>query len=236
MSGHKAVIIEDNAEISRFLEAELQRDGRFESITTIDDGTEGLDVLMRSKVDLVLMDVELPGMSGFDILKNLVNPPYVILVTGYDSYAKEAFDYGTIDYVSKPVNPDRLAISLDRAHALIAKSMTGDKQIVLDTLGTTFKGVKRNIFVTFSNIVYISSNAKHSVLHTINDQIEVIGTLKDVESKLPISRFRRVHKQFVINMEYLSHIEYFSGGSHVAYLKDDEKSQIPVSRIYLHEI
>ncbi|TGK31772.1 DNA-binding response regulator [Leptospira gomenensis] len=229
---YKTVIIEDDSSISDFIKKEVENHGKFDVVGTFDRGSDALRFLIENKVDLLLLDIELPDFNGFDILKELDEPPLTISVTGYEGNAKTAYDYGNIDYVTKPIVPERLYKALDRAYEKVS-SMKG---VSIHNYGTKFKGVDRNVFVTYSNIVYISSNGKHSILHTVDDGIEVIGTLKDLEPKLSMGKFRRVHKQYIINMEYLAHIEYFSGGSHVAYMKDEEKSQVPVSRIYLSGI
>lgn len=100
-------------------------------------------------------------------------------------------------------------------------------------IGAMFRGADRNYFVTFSNIVYISSNGRYSVLHTPDQNLEVVGTLKQTLQRLQSEKFVRVHKQYIINMEFLGHVEYFTDGVHFAYMTDDEKSQVPVSRVYL---
>ncbi|WP_125184779.1 LytTR family DNA-binding domain-containing protein [Leptospira kmetyi] len=96
-----------------------------------------------------------------------------------------------------------------------------------------FRGVDRNRFVTFSNIVYISSNGRYSVLHTLDQNLEVVGTLKQILQKLKSKKFARVYKQYIINMEFLGHVEYLTDGVHFAYRTDEEKSQVPMSGVYL---
>ncbi|AYV56875.1 LytTR family DNA-binding domain-containing protein [Leptospira kmetyi] len=96
-----------------------------------------------------------------------------------------------------------------------------------------FRGVDRNRFVTFSNIVYISSNGRYSVLHTLDQNLEVVGTLKQTLQKLKSEKFARVYKQYIINMEFLGHVEYLTDGVHFAYMTDEEKSQVPMSGVYL---
>ncbi|MBM9500530.1 response regulator transcription factor [Leptospira sp. 201903071] len=226
------MIVEDDSAVNAFIKREVENHGKFEVVGSFDNGSETLLFLSENKVDLLLLDIELPDTNGFDLLKELNEPPETISVTGHEENAKVAFDYGNLDYVTKPIIPERLVKALDRAYNKISSV----RETSIHDYGTKFKGVDRNVFVTFSNIVYISSNGKHSVLHTVDDGIEVIGTLKDIEPRLSFGKFRRVHKQYIINMEYLAHIEYFSGGSHVAYMKDEEKSQVPVSRVYLSGI
>ncbi|MBW0433764.1 LytR/AlgR family response regulator transcription factor [Leptospira yasudae] len=226
---YKTVVIEDDFVIGSFIKKEVETHGKFEVAEMFENGSDAVRFLAHNKVDLLLLDIELPDLNGFDILKGLDDPPVTISVTGYEGNAVTAYDFGNLDYVTKPVVPERLHKALDRAY----EKLSSEKNVSIHKYGTKFKGVDRNVFITFSNIVYISSNGKHSILHTVDDGIEVIGTLKDLEPKLSAGKFRRVHKQYIINMEYLAHIEYFNGGSHVAYMKDEEKSQVPVSRIYL---
>ncbi|WP_162274096.1 LytR/AlgR family response regulator transcription factor [Leptospira tipperaryensis] len=229
---YKTVIVEDDSVVNAFIKKEVESHGKFEVVGSFANGSETLRYLSENKVDLLLLDIELPDTNGFEILKELNEPPITISVTGYEGNAITSYDFGNLDYVTKPIIPERFYKALDRAYEKLA----AEKETSIHDYGTKFKGVDRNVFVTYSNIVYISSNGKHSVLHTVDDGIEVIGTLKDIEPKLSFGKFRRVHKQYIINMEYLAHIEYFSGGSHVAYMKDEEKSQVPVSRIYLSGI
>lgn len=226
---YKTVIVEDDSLINDFIKREVENHGKFQIVGTFDNGSDALRFLTQKKIDLLLLDIELPDLNGFEILKGLDEPPLTISVTGYEGNAIKAYDLGNLDYVTKPILPERLYKALDRAY----EKLYSAKDNSIHNYGTKFRGVDRNVFVTYSNIVYISSNGKHSILHTVDDGIEVIGTLKDLEPRLSSGKFRRVHKQYIINMEYLAHIEYFNGGTHVAYMKDDEKSQVPVSRIYL---
>ncbi|MGJ4751689.1 LytTR family DNA-binding domain-containing protein [Leptospira kmetyi] len=96
-----------------------------------------------------------------------------------------------------------------------------------------FRGVDRNLLVTFSNIVYISSNGRYSVLHTLDQNLEVVGMLKQTLQKLKSEKFARVYKQYIINMEFLGHVEYLTDGVHFAYRTDEEKSRVPMSGVYL---
>lgn len=102
--------------------------------------------------------------------------------------------------------------------------------------GIQRSGVSRSRSESFghlSNIVYISSNGRYSVLHTLDQNLEVVGTLKQILQKLKSEKFARVYKQYIINMEFLGRVEYLTDGVHFAYRTDEEKSRVPLSGVYL---
>ncbi|PJZ70421.1 hypothetical protein CH373_04930 [Leptospira perolatii] len=194
------------------------------------DGTSAKQELLEKQYDLVFMDIDIPFLNGLEILEDLPRIPPIIFTTAYSHYAVDAFNLGAVDYLLKPYSLNRFDESVNRMIATI-KSNPPESQQKQDFGIFVSEGVN-HFLVPYSDIIYVSSHGKKTVLHTIKKEIQTSRLLKVIEFKLPKSRFVRVHKQFIVNMKFISHIQYYSSGQYLLYLKDGEESIIPVSRLY----
>jgi DNA-binding LytR/AlgR family response regulator len=194
------------------------------------NGEEALRKLTDEEFDLLLLDIQLPVFSGLEVLERLDDIPYVIFTTAYDQYAIRAFDFGAIDYLLKPFSLDRFNQSIDRF--LAEKADNKPCAIRPHDFGLSFKENGKHYLVSYQDILYISSHAKHTVIHTEDKDFETSCILKEIELKLPADIFFRVHKQHILNIGFVSNIEYNIGGQYIAFLKDKDESSIPIGRLY----
>ena len=188
------------------------------SIITCEDGDEALKILQNNKIDVVFSDINMPGLSGLNVLKNLTSPPPFVFITSYADYAVEGFNLDAIDFVLKPVTFERLKKAAEKAFEYIAlkaavrnNSPAGAKEIIVtgDPADDHFfiretKGITR---LRYSQVLYIESMGDFSKIHKTDGQSHIIlSGLKSLEGQLPDSLFKRVHKQHIINMEHLQTI------------------------------
>jgi len=175
--------------------------------------------LLETKVDLIFLDIEMPILSGFDLLDDLINKPQVIFVTGKTKYAYKAFDYNAIDYLRKPIEKDRFANAVYKAISLFKLKTEG----AVDDDDYIF--VKSNLKkkkVILNELKYITALGDYVKLVTIHDQIVVLATMKSFVAQLPPERFMRIHKSYIINIDKVD--KYNSRNIEI----DGEK--IPLSR------
>ena len=195
-------------------------------------GKEALELLQNKTYDIIFLDIRLPDMSGLAIMQQLsgLKNSYVIFSTAYNQHAVEALDAGAVDYLLKPYSPERFNQALDKALVFLKNSRTNLEL----TLKITESATRVN--VPLNEIIYLSSNGKHTVFHTINSDYETPGLLKDYLDELPVDLFLRIHKQYVVNRDYISGITYVNGGSWSLLLKDSDDTTLPVGKIYADDI
>ncbi|GAK90686.1 two-component system response regulator protein [Nonlabens ulvanivorans] len=177
------------------------------------------------KVDLIFLDVEMPILTGFDLLDDITEKPGVIFVTGQTKYAFKAFDYAAIDYLQKPIKKDRFLYAVERA--LLAHKLRTE---MIEDRGE-FIFVKSNLKkrkVYLKELKYIQALGDYVKLITEDDSLVVLSTMKSFENELPTDEFLRIHKSYIVN---LRKIEKFNSkavelGSEVLPLSRNRKSEL----------
>jgi len=197
------------------------------------NGEEALQKLSNSSCDILLLDIDLPVYTGIEVLEKIEKRPRVIFTTAYEKHAVKAFELGADDYLVKPFTEERFAAAITKTLQALAKRKTsgsGDKNENRDVIMIREKGVY--YIVPYNEIIYISSSGRNSVIHTPGREYVTGVSISSMTGKLPADRFLRIHKQFTINIQYTSHFSYYSGGQYILYLKDDEKTNLPVGKVY----
>jgi DNA-binding LytR/AlgR family response regulator len=195
------------------------------------DGEETYNKLREKDYDLTFLDINMPKMSGIEVLEKLKNPPYVIFTTAYDEYAIKAFEFGAIDYLLKPFSQERFNSAVDKAISIIRNK--GTYPNALTKLGLSFKEDENHYLIGYNDIIYISSQGRHSFIHTRTKVFETVRSLKEINRKLPPDLFVRIHKQNIVNLNFISHVQYLIGGQYAAFLKDAAKTTLTIGRMYV---
>lgn len=154
--------------------------------------------IKKQKVDLLFLDIEMPILTGFDLLDDITEKPGIIFVTGQTKYAFKAFDYAAIDYLQKPIKKDRFLYAVERA--LLAHKMRND--ITEDRGEYIF--VKSNLKkrkVYLKELKYIQALGDYVKLITEDDNLVVLSTMKNFEAQLPQEDFLRIHKSYIVNLK-----------------------------------
>ena len=158
---------------------------------------EAKNGLKNNEIDLIFLDVEMPIISGFDLLESLENPPQVILITGNPDYALKAFDYNVTDYLYKP-------ISLARFDASVKRAVAKYEQINKLEEEEEYIFVKSNLRqrkVVLNDINWVEALGDYIKLVTTEGNVVILSTMKSFEQKLPKDKFLRIHKSYIINLE-----------------------------------
>jgi two-component system LytT family response regulator len=200
------------------------------------DGVSAVRTIDELRPDLVFLDVEMPEGSGLDVLDRIAHDPLVIFTTAYDRYAVAAFELQAVDYLLKPFGEDRLSRALDRIAATSeAKSSAqrarsalsgGDRPI--DRLLVRDRG--RLVPVAVRDIVRLESGDDYTSVHTKGRTYLVYLTLQDFERMLDHSKYIRVHRSHLVNLEHVAQFTPADGGRFVLEMADGTK--LPVSRAY----
>lgn len=206
------------------------------------DGLEACRLIEELKPDLVFLDVQMPGLSGFEVLENLRERPRVIFVTAHDEFAVRAFDEQALDFLVKPVEPARLAKALARiqgpdAEHLRAKDQERLQQL-LDAVARTRTAprriaVRRGPTVTLvepQSILFCRAEDKYTVLYTAEGEHVVDRTIEDLEATLEPATFLRIHRSAIVNLGVVRDLTAVEGGRFLVTLKDAAGTKLYASR------
>lgn len=229
----KVLIVENEPAAQATLMDYCAQHPRLEVEGVVSTGKEFVARVLASQFDLIIMDIELDDTLGTLALKQIPRLPPVIISTAHSQYAVEAFELGVVDFLLKPFSFERFLRSVDR---VLAASQRLDLKQDPRSIGVSVKNGENFFFLPFHEIVYVESQGKASVIHTVKTEHYTPRLLMAIAEKLPRSHFLRVHKQFILNLGFISHLQHMAKGDYVAFLKDEEHSQIPVSRNHSVEL
>jgi len=173
------------------------------------DAFEVRHKLQQVQVDLLLMDINMPVLSGIDLLKTLKNPPLVVFTTAYKEFATDAFDLAACDYLLKPFSLERFIIAIDR----VIEKLESRKNVKLDTQPSSLvshlilRSEGRINKLNYDQILYLEANRNNTKVFTIGQHLISTTSLSIIESHLPGELFFRVHRSFIINVTKITGLQ-----------------------------
>ncbi|MCJ7756775.1 MAG: LytTR family DNA-binding domain-containing protein [Gillisia sp.] len=216
----KCAVVDDSS-LQRLSIVKLIKDHpNLKLVAEYNNAIETKNGLLDTDVDLIFLDIEMPILSGFDLLDNLANKPQIIFVTGKTKYAFKAFDYDAVDYIHKPVNKERFSNAVAKAIKLHDLKTNGTT--VEDEDFIFVKSNLKNRKVFLSKLKYIEALGDYVKFVTEKDTFVVLATMKSFEKQLPQDKFLRIHKSYIVNLEKVE--RYNSKNIEI------DKEQIPLSR------
>lgn len=198
------------------------------AVGSCESAVAAAEVLRNQEVDLLFLDVEMPLMSGIDLLSTLQNPPLVILITSSKQYAVEAFEYDVVDYLLKPVSYARFLKAAQRALELHQAHPTAEPSVPADADFTFMKVDTKLVKVLFDEVRYVEALGDYVHIVTGQSKLIVYSTMKAVEEKFPDTLFVRAHRSFIVNLKRVQAIEDNN-------IIIDNK-HIPIGQTYMREV
>jgi len=226
----KAIIIDDE----RLARAELKKllldFGEIEVVGEAANAKEGIDKIEELQPDLIFLDIQMTGKTGFDMLAELDRAPHVIFTTAYDEFALKAFEVNALDYLMKPIEPRRLADAIHKLHQAEEKEMAtlaGFNRSMLTENDQVFvKDGERCWFVKLADIRLFESVGNYAKVYFSTNKPLILKSLNALEERLDDRVFFRANRKHIINLHWIEKIEpYFNGGLLVE-LKGGEKIEI----------
>lgn len=235
MNTIKALIIDDERLARVSLRKLLEVYPEIEIVGEADSCINGIEMINICNPDLIFLDIQLGGETGFDLLEEVENNFKVIFVTAFDEYAIQAFEVNAADYLLKPVNPDRLRLTINR----VLNSKDSQKPIKKYEYSDSIY-VKLNnytsTFVKINSIIHIESVGNYSkIVCAEKKSYLILKTLKQWEEELPVNYFKRIHRSNIINVEYINKIEKYSNSFNKVYLMQIEEP-LEISRRFASKL
>ena len=231
----KALIIDDERLARKELATLLEKHDQIEIVGEAANADEAEALIAEKHPDLLFLDINMPGRTGFELLEALDNTPHVIFVTAYDEHALKAFQVNALDYLLKPIDPERLDAALNKlATASALEPGMPQREILRESDQIFLKDGEKCWFVTLKDVRYFESEGNYVRVRFDDQKPLVLRSLNKLEEKLDPLVFFRANRKHIINLRWVESIEpWFSGGLMVKLKhkgKDGQPETIEVSR------
>lgn len=231
------VVVDDEEHARDALISELSKWSEFKVISECKNGIEAVKVVNELQPELLFLDIQMPKLDGFDVLELLGDQaPYVIFVTAFDEYALRAFEENAFDYILKPIVPERLHKSINKILNTFRGEIEQDSRH-LYAMREKQQGYKTRILIrdgsevhvlAADSVLYIEAADDYVSFQTAGAGYIKLESLVRLEEQLNPYQFCRIHRSFILNVNYLAKIESETKDSKIAYLNNDK--QLPISR------
>ena len=232
----RVAIVDDEEPARAILREYLQQEAGVEIVAECSNGFEAVRAVANLKPDVLLLDVQMPKLDGFEVLELIERDVAVVFVTAYDQYALKAFDVHAVDYLLKPFVPERLTQALERVRVRLARGHSPPPEPLSGRLRAPRGPVTRVLIRDGAN-VHIVPLAKIDYAEAQDDYVSIHAerraylkeqTMAQLEASLDPAHFVRIHRSYLVNIDRLAKVEVTDRDSRVAILRDD--TRLPVSR------
>jgi len=259
----KTIIVDDESLARRGLAIRLQHIPQIDVVAECNDGFEAIKAITQYSPDLVFLDIQMPGMSGFDVIGKLQadNMPLVIFVTAFDEYAIDAFKVHAVDYVLKPIDDDRLHEAIERAanhqkHEDASRTKGKLVELVMGMTGASASSIEQMAegvepikswpdkltvkdgsdiqFIKVANILWIDAAGDYMCVHAEGKTHIMRITMKQLEAMLDPAIFLRIHRSTIVNSDGITAAQTLNNGEYMLTLECG--SQLKVSRSYRNRV
>lgn len=219
----KFYIVDDEFLAIQELETLLKPFPKLEMIGKNDRVQKAIEDINNLKPELIFLDINMPGMDGFELLSKLDEVPEVIFVTAYDEYAIKAFEVNALDYILKPINPERLKDAISK----VEKKLKDNASSAQDKLGLEkkifIKDGEKCYFVPVKDIFLIESEGNYVKVYFENKKPLLHKSLTYMESRLPEEIFFRANRQYIINLNFIKNIEPYFNSTLLVEMQNGQK-------------
>ncbi|MCB0652628.1 MAG: response regulator transcription factor [Saprospiraceae bacterium] len=230
------IIVDDEPLAQDVLETYIEKIPEFNLVKKCSNAFEANEVLQHQSVDLMFLDIQMPQLTGTDFLKTLSKPPLVIFTTAYPNYAVEGFELNALDYLLKPISMDRFLkaankaleqYNLEHAEAGSTGSHTNEEEEFFFV-----KADKKLIKVNYEDILYIEGLKDYVIIRMEHDRVITLQTMKSLEDKMPVPKFKRIHRSFIVNTSRINAIV----GNMVEITEKNQTKHLPIGKNYREEL
>ena len=220
------IIIEDDKTSKNIIEELINKTDSLNLLNSFERAIDAIKALNNEEIHLIFLDIELPDMNGLDFLKSVKNLPQIIITTAFERYALEAFEYNVTDYLIKPISKSRFSKAVDKA----LNNFNQCRDIASNVSTEIFikKDLTTLVRLKYDDILWIEALAYRVVFYTETEKYVIYFSMKSVIKKLPASKFKRVHRSYIVNINKIKFIKDNS----IVIDKKGRKKAIPIGKLY----
>ena len=232
----KAIIIDDEPLARMMVKEYLEPYTNIQLVQECNDGFEGIKAINQHQPDLIFLDIQMPKITGFEMLELIDNPPQVIFTTAFEEFAIKAFETHAVDYLLKPFSKERFDKAMNKL--LLQQKMIAEQstQSILETAAQTPAQSNRIVvkdggkikIIPLVQIQYLEAADDYVKIHTVDGMFLKKKTMSFFETSLPTEQFIRVHRSYIINTSLITRIDPYEKDSHLALLNTG--ARVPVSK------
>lgn len=230
----KAIIVDDEPLALDVLETYIEKMPELSLVAKCENALEANEALKNNDVDLMFLDIQMPQITGVEFLKSLNNPPEVIFTTAYPDYAVEGFELNAVDYLLKPISLDRFMKAVNKVSEKIGSKGNDAPSGTVEMEGDFFfvKADKKLIKVDFDDIIYIEGLKDYVIIRQEAGRVITLQTMKSLETKLPETIFKRVHRSYIVNIHKINAVV----GNMLEVTEKGQTKHIPIGKNYREEL
>lgn len=242
----RVYIVDDEPLAVQRLTRLLRQTHQVEIVGSTINPSEAIEFLSHKNVDAVFLDIQMPGMTGFELLQKLPKEPAVVFTTAFDRFALDAFEVNSIDYLLKPIELERLEKALTKLERLRSTPQGTAEAEQLRALAQELTRKfperissrigERVIFVEVSKVTHFYAKDKLTYAATGSKDYAVDLTISELEKKLDPAMFVRIHRSTLLNLQYVEEVSSWFGGGLVVRLKDGKRTELQIARDRVKEV
>jgi two-component system, LytTR family, response regulator len=243
----RAFIVDDERLAVARLERLLRETGRVQVAGSSLDPADALNAINQHDVDVLFLDIQMPGLTGFELLERIERPPAVVFTTAYDAYALTAFEASAVDYLLKPIELDRLARALDKVERYARQAATPDVRALARELAAQLTPSRtldriasrvgeRTTLLDVARVTHFVAKDKLTFAVLAGREHVVDMTLTQLESRLDARRFIRVHRATIVNIAFVQELHPAVDGGILVRLRDEQHTEVSVARDRVKEL
>lgn len=221
------IIIDDDKLSRKVIEEFVNRTESLNLVSSYSSAVDAINVFnIGEEINLIFLDIEMPMMTGLEFLKTLSDPPQIVIISAKDKYALEAFEYDVTDYLLKPVSYARFFKAIDKVMARFKEAQ--EKRLVEDNEEIFIKKSSSLVRLKYDDILWIEALENYVIVNTFSEKYTIHFTMKAIERKMPLTKFKRVHRSYIVNINKINIIE---DNSIIVNIEDGTK-MIPIGKSY----
>ncbi len=217
----RCIIVDDEPLAREGMERLVNDSGFFDLVAICSSAVEANKILSHEKIDLMFLDIQMPNMLGIDFLKTLQVSPLVILTTAYPNFALEGFELNVLDYLVKPITPERFLKAVNRAKEVLEFRNVEESKVAEYFFVKSANSYEK---VFFRDILFIEASQNYMTIHMEQGKLIALMTIKSLEQQLTARKFLRIHKSYIVALEKINSLR----GNEIII----GKNKLPVGKSY----
>jgi two-component system LytT family response regulator len=238
----RVFLVDDEELALKRLSRLLKATGKVEIVGVTTDAEAAIDQLVTAEIDALFLDIQMPELTGFELLSRLESQPLIVFTTAFDQYALRAFEVNSIDYLLKPIEAEHLDRAISKLERLRGNNQRKDLHEIAETVAKALRSATRYPekvasrsgdrvrFIDVSNVTHFVAKDKLTYAVVKEKSFVVESSITDLEQKLDPAKFVRIHRSTLLNIEYVDEIFSWFGGGVVVKLKDGQRTELTVAR------